>query len=89
MFHCDKCGKCCQYIGRSPIYSFLDRGDGVCRYYEDNTKLCSIYKNRPVICRVDDMYDLYFKEMMTKEEYYELNYQSCMQLKELKFRKIG
>ena len=34
MFHCDKCGICCRSLRRSPLYSGLDRGDGVCRYLD-------------------------------------------------------
>lgn len=50
MFICDKCGLCCMKIGESPIYSFLDRGDGICKYFDYDTKLCSIYDERPVMC---------------------------------------
>ena len=41
MFECDKCGACCRSLKRSELYSKLDRGDGVCKYLNDN--LCSIY----------------------------------------------
>ena len=52
MFHCDKCGICCRSLRRSPLYSGLDRGDGVCRYLDGN--LCSIYATRPLLCRMDE-----------------------------------
>lgn len=81
MFKCDCCGLCCMNVGTSELYSDLDRGDGVCRYFEDSTKLCSIYKNRPDRCNVDRMYELHFSKGMSKDEYYELNYQACSDLK--------
>jgi hypothetical protein len=34
-----------------------------------------------MICRVDECYDLYFSEKMTKEEYYKKNYEMCSELK--------
>ncbi len=79
MFYCDKCGECCRNLNLSEIYSDLDRGDGVCRYLEGN--LCSIYEDRPLKCRVDDCY-VFFKDNMTLDEYYRVNYEYCQKLKE-------
>lgn len=79
MFICDKCGQCCRFLKLNPLYKELDRGDGVCRYLDGN--LCSIYNDRPLICRIDDAYDALFSTTMTREEYYEMNYKSCKLLK--------
>lgn len=81
MFLCDKCGLCCRNIGLSPLYLDFDRGDGVCMYYDDNTRLCTIYDKRPLLCNVDKMFDVYFSDKMTRKEYYELNYEACKKLK--------
>lgn len=82
MFVCDKCGSCCRNIRRNEIYSFLDRGDGVCRYFDCGTYLCTIYNDRPLICNVDRMYDMFFSCSMTREEYYDLNHEYCRKLKD-------
>lgn len=82
MFNCDKCGECCKNLNNSKIYSDLNRGDGVCIHYDELTHLCNIYDDRPLICRIDDMFDYCFQNEMTKEEYYRLNYESCKILKE-------
>ncbi len=79
MFKCDKCGLCCKALAANPIYKDLDRGDGICKYLVEN--LCSIYENRPLKCRVDDAYRIFFKEKMTLEEYYSENYKVCNLLK--------
>lgn len=79
MFECDKCGECCRSIGGNSLYADLDRGDGVCKYLEGN--LCSIYDKRPTLCNVDLCYDLFFKNQMTKEEYYQRNMEVCLILK--------
>lgn len=79
MFHCDKCGQCCRHIGGNPLYADLDRGDGICKYLEGN--LCTIYDTRPLLCRIDEAYDIYFASLMTKKEYYRLNYNACKKLK--------
>lgn len=84
MFQCDRCGKCCRNLKLSALYSDLDRGDGVCKYLVDN--LCSIYETRPLKCRIDESYQMFFSEQITKEEYYRLNYESCSILKQKKER---
>lgn len=79
-FYCDCCGLCCRAVYRAPMYHYLDRGDGVCKYLgEDN--LCTIYENRPIVCRVEESYERWFKNQMSKKEYYDINYQSCDGLK--------
>ena len=71
MFKCDKCGECCRHLDESELYQEIDRGDGVCKFLTDN--LCSIYDKRPLLCRVDESYELFFKSKMTKDEYDRLN----------------
>ncbi len=79
MFKCDKCGICCKNLHMSLLYGELDRGDGICKFLNDN--LCSIYKNRPLLCRIDDSYDAFFSNIMSKDEYYRINYKVCNNLK--------
>lgn len=74
------CGCCCRGLDDSKVHAELDRGDGVCRYLDGN--LCSIYEDRPQICRVDELYDLLYKNSMTWEEYNQLQYEVCKRLKE-------
>ena len=78
MFKCNKCGICCRNLDKSDLYKQLDRGDGVCKYLNKN--LCSIYQERPLICRIDESYEAYFSEVYSKEEYYKLNYEACQKL---------
>lgn len=75
MFQCNKCAKCCENLSRSELYRELDRGDGVCKYLVGN--LCSVYDERPLLCRVDESYDVYFSKIYSKEEYYKLNAEAC------------
>lgn len=81
-FRCDKCGKCCQNLHLNSLYADLDRGDGVCIYYDEEHKLCKIYEHRPLICNVDEMYRTYFYQFIDKKMYYEQNYAICKKLKE-------
>lgn len=80
MFVCDRCGECCRHVNLSPLYSYLDRGDGVCKYLRGN--VCSIYDMRPLLCRIDESYDMFFKDRMSKEDYYRLNYEACNKMKQ-------
>ncbi|WP_021168228.1 hypothetical protein SOV_52320 [Sporomusa ovata DSM 2662] len=70
-------------VTRNDIYKYLNRGDGVCIYFNCATKLCSIYKERPIICRVDDAYEQYFRNEFTLQEYYEENYKACEKFKKM------
>lgn len=81
MFNCDRCGCCCRNLDKSEIYSELDRGDGVCKYLWGN--LCSVYENRPTLCRIDECYKLYFSNIMKIDLYYKLNMLECERLKNL------
>ncbi len=68
-------------IGGIRLFKEFDRGDGICKYLDLNTNLCEIYSERPVICNVDKAYDMYFASVLSKEEYYKMNYDICNQLK--------
>ena len=81
MFQCDCCGLCCMNVDKTEVVAGLDRGDGVCKFFNSSTKLCEIYNSRPVICNVDKCYELIYKHTMSKEEYYDLNYKACKILK--------
>ncbi len=80
MFKCDKCGLCCKNLDKSPLYAELHNGDGICKYLESD--ICSIYLTRPIICRVDESYEVFFKNSMSRDKYEELNYEVCNLLKQ-------
>lgn len=69
-------------LDQSDIYKDLDRGDGICVYFDEATKLCSIYNSRPLKCNVDETYNLFYKSRISLEEYYQQNYEACKKLKE-------
>jgi Fe-S-cluster containining protein len=77
MFKCDKCGLCCKKVGITEQYMYLDRGDGVCRHFNDDSNLCTIYDDRPLICKVKESYEYLYKDQMTIEDFYALNYKAC------------
>lgn len=80
-FNCDMCGQCCKSLHNNPLYSDLDRGDGVCRHYDIVTHRCQIYDTRPLKCNISAYYNKYLKSIMSKEAYYEANYRICKELK--------
>ena len=77
MFICERCGLCCKAVSRSDLYKHLDRGDGVCIYFDSASKLCSIYDDRPLICNVEKMYDAHFFKIMSYDEYLKINKEAC------------
>ena len=80
-FNCDKCGLCCQNLNENELYSDLNDGTGVCKFFDKVTKLCKIYDERPLKCNVKKGYQLY-EDIMDYDEYVKLNYEICKKLKE-------
>lgn len=80
-FNCSKCGACCRNLQMSDIYSDLDSGNGICKYLVNN--LCSIYDSRPIKCRIDECYEMFFSNEMSKDEFYLKNYEMCKILREM------
>ena len=78
LFPCNQCGLCCKNISHIKELETFDRGDGSCKYLKDN--LCSIYESRPLICRIDEMFNTYFLHIYTKKEYIEININACQSL---------
>ena len=76
-FPCTSCGLCCKNLGLSSEASKLNRGDGTCRYFDDNTNLCTIYEDRPLVCRVEDYYTKYLSETFKWDDFVALNLKVC------------
>lgn len=83
VFPCTQCGACCRHVDLSELTAFLNRGDGVCRHHDVDTHLCTIYDQRPNICRVDEYYQQHLKEQITWSDFVELNLIACKKLNEL------
>lgn len=76
---CSNCkAYCCRVIGK--ILPELDRGDCACIYLTDDNK-CEIYNDRPLICNTVKLYNKYFKDKYTIEEWNEMNHKACEELK--------
>ena len=82
MFKCDCCGECCKHI---KVKELIIPGTTICKYLTKDNK-CSVYKNRPLMCNVDKGYEL-FRDKWSLEEWYEINYTACKELKDMKVNK--
>ncbi len=83
MFDCDRCGLCCRNIRLANFNHELDRGDGVCKNFDETTNLCRIYAERPIFCNVDAYYEKFLSQTMSREDFYKLNHDACERLKKL------
>jgi Fe-S-cluster containining protein len=72
---CSKCGLCCKHAGQ--VTGFPEETDekGCCVHLKDNK--CSIYENRPLICRVDDFYEVVKSKFENKDQYIAMNITVC------------
>lgn len=82
MYSCMKCGLCCKNLGHNDLYKSIRNAEGACIYFDQHTNLCSIYEDRPLICRIDEFYDLVGFDGKTREEYYRLNELDCIKMQE-------
>lgn len=62
-------------------YAFLDAGKGVCRYFNTQHRVCTVYALRPLICRVDEGYWTFFSHV-PQEEYVLKTKEVCRRLRE-------
>lgn len=79
-FPCNSCGKCCRRVNLSGLTNYLDRGDGVCRNFNEVSNLCNIYNDRPLICRVEDYYKTYLSDQIGWDEFVKINLDICDKL---------
>lgn len=79
-FICQKCGNCCRNIWKTGLLKEFENEKGECIHLMKNN-LCDIYDHRPDICNVEKMYSLYFKNMMSYDEYLAENYKACDKLR--------
>lgn len=79
-FPCNGCGLCCRRLDRMPPLAAFDRGDGTCIHLVENH--CSIYDDRPLVCRVDAMYETFFKEAYNRMLFYTENLKACRSFQE-------
>lgn len=79
-FPCIACGQCCRNVHLSPLTNYLSRGDGVCQYLDEDSNLCSIYEERPLVCKVEEYYQNYLVHKVSWKAFVELNIEHCINL---------
>ena len=83
-FQCSACGLCCrkQYLDQLPFDFPRNPATGDCAALGVDG-LCTIYKDRPLVCRTADIYDMYGPELdMTRLEFYIAANEKCNQMQE-------
>lgn len=79
-FPCTSCGLCCKNISGIAELKKYDRGDGVCKNYNELQKLCGIYEERPLFCNIEEFYKKYLNNKIMINEYYQMNATACNNL---------
>ena len=79
-FPCTKCGLCCMRAGTVENFPLEVDHNGVCSKYDKEKKECTIYKDRPMVCRIDDHYDKYLSANVDRNYWYHYNAQMCNKL---------
>lgn len=76
-FPCTACGLCCRHITLNEQTMWLNRGDGICKHLDEKKNLCLIYDKRPLVCRVEDYYKVYFINKLSWNDFIQLNQKVC------------
>lgn len=79
-FPCTACGQCCRNVHLSRLTEYLSRGDGICRYLDENSNLCSIYEERPLVCNVENFFKKYLSDKILWTDFVEQNLVICRTL---------
>lgn len=58
-----------------------NRGDGVCIHLQPD-KSCGIYETRPDICNTRTHYNIYYKGVLSEQEYAEASEKACNIIRE-------
>ena len=77
MFPCERCGCCCRRVGEVFFARHMAKPDGVCKYLDEATNLCTIYNERPIFCRVDELYEKNLSDKISREDFYRINKEVC------------
>ncbi|MGL5251251.1 MAG: YkgJ family cysteine cluster protein [Enterovibrio sp.] len=75
-YPCTRCGLCCLKINRIPALANFHNGDGICVYFRQNIG-CTIYDERPLVCRIDEGYQQLFKNQFSLADFYQKNADVC------------
>ena len=76
-FPCTKCGLCCMRAGTVENFPYKTDYNGVCEKYDLQKRECTIYEDRPIVCRIDDYYDKYLSANMDRNHWHHYNAQMC------------
>lgn len=82
-FKCTCCGLCCKLVAPKILPAeYIDPETGWCKYLDPETNLCTIYDSRPLVCRVDELWDTFGESLgyKNKKEWQEGNYEQCKKL---------
>ena len=84
-FNCvEGCGECCRHIHLVEGLKHLQSGDGICQYLVGDK--CSIYKDRPDLCKYDKVYEM-MKDDFTLDEFDKISIKYCEQLQNFKLER--
>lgn len=86
-FDCKKCAACCRQVGATPWGKQLALPNGICRYLNTKTNLCTIYDRRPLFCNIDVYYETFLKDTMDRDYFYAMNKQECLKLQKKIYKK--
>jgi hypothetical protein len=85
-FPCQFCGLCCRSLNKEMMPElYID--NPVCRHLDVISNACMIYHNRPLVCRIDESWENIYFTMYSRQVFYNLNLDGCINLARLAKRR--
>ena len=56
--------------------------DGACSKFDRTSRICKVYESRPGVCNTDYMYNKFWKDMMTRDQWYQQSRATCLKLQQ-------
>jgi Fe-S-cluster containining protein len=70
LYKCENCGQCCKNWNPAQHDISLVDENGVCKFLNQETNLCTIYDKRPIFCRTYE----YYEQIVAKSQNISLEY---------------
>ena len=86
--NCELCGaQCCRNWNPARYDKTIVNENGICKYLNTDTNLCTIYENRPDFCRVYKWYDIQFSQHMSLDKFLSEQKLGCKVLQKISKRR--
>ena len=88
IYNCEACGaQCCRNWNPAKYDKTIVNEQGICKYLNVNTNLCTIYETRPDFCRIYKWYEQQYSMTISLEQFLSEQKLGCKVLQKIAKRR--